>query len=192
MAIDYGILYREFEGTLTPLDDPSDAGSQANAYGYLAGGGTTLDDKWRLFTEAQDNGTGRPITVDIRATTGPGQVREAVFAQTIQETIVFAEYDDVRTNGTPLELTELHWLELVFLSANPDAQWALTDDLQTRLNQAFSGGKWTTTKDALFAKFSRPGSRSEEMYGIQATRNDIQLAEQWRATNSPASPSLYT
>ena len=187
MPIDPKTLYEEWSNTLAPGDDPASppsTGSQCATYGYCQGNGTSLQEKLDLYNTIQDNGTGRPITVTKRSRSGPGKVVEPIFAQAMQENIDWGEYlENFEDPITTEEGVQQRWFELVFLSANPDTQWALTDELQVKLNTLFDQQKWPDTRAALFAAFDRPGSRSEEQWGVQATQDDATAAEQYAADN---------
>ena len=189
------LLYREFAGTLTGGEDlaqPS-TGSQADTYGYLAGNGTTLAQKHELYTKIQENGTGRPITVTRRSQSGPGKIVESLFAQEFQERIDRSEYHAVlQLPEANTERTDVRFVELMFLSANPNAEWAYTDEIEGQLLAIFDNTNWPNTRSALIQMLQQPGSRSQEQYGVQVTLDDVRAAEEWRAVNAPGETSLYT
>ena len=197
------LLYKELAGTLSLAEDPAQppSGSQASVYGYQAGNGTTLAKKHELYVKIQENGTGRPITVRRSSQSDPGKIVSPLFAQEFQERIDRAEYHAVRQAEEnarnqqppaplPTESTDLRYIEGMFLSANPDAQWAYTQEIETQLLAIFDNQNWPNTRDALIAMLQQAGSRSQEQYGVQVTLDDLRAAEDWRKVNAPGEPSL--
>ena len=188
-------LYKEMQGTLTPAEDPSSQGSQASTYGYLVGQGVAFTEKLNLFNKRQDNGTGRPITVNIRIPerVGPGVVSEAIIKQQLTQAI---DVDEWRTHvraydpTTPAtqEIADIR-LFAVVLVGNNESQVAITDELQTQLLLVFDNASWPQTRTNLIAALERSGSRSEEMQGFSATIDDLRAADAWGVGNGR--PTLY-
>lgn len=193
------ILYRELANSLAAGNDPAQpsTGSQCSTYGYCAGNGTSLSDKHALYTEIQNNGTGRPITVQRRANTRAGKVNEPdIRIQEMQERIDLTELWEVMKTDTenpanmPREMSDLRWMNSTILNQPPQAIVLITDEIEQKINQVFDAAKWPNTRAALFDMLERPGSRSEEQWGVQVGIADVEAAEQWRESNLPGQPSL--
>lgn len=193
-------LYRECEGD--PILAPD---SEAETYGYKAGGGTDMRMKLDIFNARQDSGSVRPITVSIRppSKTGPGVVSGAIPIQLLKTATDLDELHwlkqlmpngDNQNQNTQLMLDKWNYVELVILagpiSAENDLQF--TDELQSLVLEAVPQSTMPKTRANLISVTDRDGSRSEEMQGFQATLQDFQDAEEWMKINDPTKPSLYS
>lgn len=185
-------LYKECEGTLTPAEDPSGDGSQASVYGYLVGTGVAFTTKLNRLNEIQDNGTGRPIEVNIRTPdkVGPGVISQTVPKQKLSDAI---DVDELRTvkqgqdPNQPLNRENADFSLFDALALPNDV--AITDGLQGQMLIIFDNQNWPVTRAALIAALTQPGSRAQQMQGIQFTTDDLRAADAWGV--GAGRPTLY-
>ena len=195
MSIAPEILYKEFEGTLSPQQDPSGDGTQADVYGYRVGLGVSFTAKLELFNQVRDDQETRPIVVSIRVPSrqGAGVVSEPLAVQEIRQAIDADEWRQINEAQDPTQAPSREFVDLklaqFLLQGSNESLFAVTDEMQTLLLTVFDAQNWPATRDNMIEALTRYGSRAEQMDGIQATLDDLRAAEAWGQANGK--PTLY-